>query len=129
MLESTSGIATGAGTGNTIMKSCFTSQVTQMGRKDLELKQEIQTLLQDSWKEWVKDINDYTKSVVKTLPSKSTGDGESETDHDALQREWLMAQDEYDYDFSSSKEISIPILFEEPDNGEIDCGYNHWKYV
>ena len=89
-----------------------------MGRKDLELKQEIQTFLQVAWKNWVAVISDYPKSDIKELPSKSTADGESETDHDALQSERLMAQDEYDCDFSPSEEISIPIFFEELDNGE-----------
>ena len=90
-----------------------------MGRKDLELKQEIQTFLQVAWKNWVAVISDYPKSDIKVFPSKSTADGESETDHDALQSERLMAQDEYDCDFSPSEEISIPIFFEELDNGDI----------
>ena len=89
-----------------------------MGRKDWELKQEIRTFLQIAWEKWVADISDYPKSDIKISPSKSSADGESETDHDALQSERLMAQDEYDDDFSPSEEIFIPIFFEELDNGE-----------
>ena len=89
-----------------------------MGRKDLELKQEIRTILQIAWKEWVAEISDYRKSDIKRLSSKGSADGESETDFDALQSERLMAKDEYDDDFSLSEEISIPIFFEELDNGE-----------
>ena len=89
-----------------------------MGRKDLELKQEIRTFLQIAWEKWVADISDYPKSDIKISPSKSSADGESETDHDALQSERLMAQDEHDDDFFPSEEISILIFFEELDNGE-----------
>ena len=90
-----------------------------MGRKDLDLKEEIQEILQISWEKWVAGISDHMKSDIKLLPSKSTADGESETDHDALQSERLMAQDDYDDDFSPSEEISIPTFSKEPDNGEL----------
>jgi len=69
------------------MKKCFSLQDTCMGRKDLDLKEEIQKILQISWEKWVAGISDHTKSDIKLLPSKSSADGESETDHDALQSE------------------------------------------
>ena len=130
MFKSTSGITSRTGTNKEgyYCERYFSLQDTCMDRKDLDLKEEIQKILRISWDKWVAGISDYVRSDIKMICVTSTTDGESETDHDALQSERLMAQDEYSYDFSPKEEISIPILFEAPGNGEFIV-YAYWKCV
>ena len=95
-----------------------------MGKGDRDKQEMIKCVLKNAWKEWVKewvkDVGISSKYNKKTSFSRTLPRGESEIDHDAMEKERLMAQDDY-IDLFESVEITMPTFFEQESSSKYIC--------
>ena len=84
-----------------------------MGKEDRDKQGMIKCVLNNAWQKWVKDVGISSKYNKKTSFSRTLPRGESEIDHDAMEKERLMAQDDYIPDLFESGEITMPTFFEQ----------------